>query len=368
MCLKSALLLERFGEMVYQVVGPASIRMVLGETLVSNLSSTFRLDESVKFVELDHASYSSRGTNAIRICSNNARLRPIVEWFAQRGWYVYKSTPSSSTFVRYDVIPSLWHQITSGLYSVNADGLIYTIDTSNVASEPRSLVVVFSSMSLPFDDAGLSRYFQQNFASIGKHLGSNVVVLRIADLDGVVGGFYSPTRFDSERHLKVQSLIRSCAVKYGIEDDRVVLYGASKGGTGALLHGLLSDRRWGCVSVDPVVDDAYYETRYSDSHWTGGDVFVSRKVDLFDSAVRGCSELDRGARICVVSSPRSPLFPGINALVEKMGGLGVVFCKSQSPNIEDHPDVSVQTLRQVSGVLNVMVSGVELKGGSYLID
>lgn len=366
--MKSALLFGKLGEVVFQIVGPATIRMVISEDLVSELNSAFHLDESVKFVELDHARYSGLGANAIRVCSMNTALRPILEWFTQRGWFVYKSSASISTLVRNDVIPSLWHQVTSGRYLVNPDGLIYTLDTSNVASKPRSLVVVFSSMSLPFDDAGLSRYFQQNFATIGKHLGSNVVVLRIADLDGVVGGFYSPTKFDSSRHLKVQSLIRSCVDRYEIEDDRVVLYGASKGGTGALLHGLLSDRRWGCVAVDPVVDDAYYETRYSDSHWTGGDVFASRKVDLFDTAVRGCSAMDRGARVSVVSSPRSPLFPSINALVERMDGLGVVFCKSHSPNIEDHPDVSVQTLRQVSGILNVMISGVEMKAGTYSID
>ena len=105
--MKSALLFGKLGEVVFQIVGPATIRMVISEDLVSELNSAFHLDESVKFVELDHARYSGLGANAIRVCSMNTALRPILEWFTQRGWFVYKSSASISTLVRNDVIPSL---------------------------------------------------------------------------------------------------------------------------------------------------------------------------------------------------------------------------------------------------------------------
>lgn len=351
-----------------QLVAPSTVRGILNESLVAELESLNELPESARFVELDHGRFSARDANAIRIGWSHPQLRPAVEWFARRGWYLYKASPSISSFVRHDVIPSLWHQVRDGLYSVGARGLIYTLNTDNVITQAKSMIVVFSSMSLPFDGPGLGRYFQHNFASINKHVGSNVAVLRIADLDGVVGGFYSPTTFDPDRAVKIQELISTCASQLGVGGRNVILYGASKGGTGALLHGLMSESRWACVAVDPVVDDSHYEERYNDSHWTSGGVFANRKVDLFQRAVESSCLDGSEARIFVVSSPRSPLFSSIYALVNGMLGQGVCFWQSDNPAIKDHPDVSIQTLRPVTGLLNTLTAGVVIQEDVLSID
>ncbi|TNM52970.1 XcbB/CpsF family capsular polysaccharide biosynthesis protein [Brevibacterium sediminis] len=324
---------------------------------------------SANFLEVEHRGVSANNDNLIRLGMNSAAVRELVEWLAVRGWFLYKSDGSVSSFVKSDYVPNLWHRITNGDYCVDETGLVYSVDESNVVDAPRSLVVVFSSMSLPHDGAGLSRYFEQNFSSIGRHLGSGAVVLRIADLDGVVGGFYSPTNFVPDRIEIVQSLIRRVAGERSIGADRVVLYGGSKGGTGALLHGLFNSDGWKCIAVDPVVDDSYYENRYNDSHWTGGRIFRHRKTELFSKAVESCtfhSEFD--ARICIVTSPSSPLFSDIQLLSEKLPKRQVLFASSRSSLIRDHPDVSAQTLRFVTGVMNMWIGGLRISGQSVDID
>lgn len=354
---------------MFQIVSARTVRIGLPFD-ISSLDLGFeRVLASASFLEIEHRSVARGADNLIQIGMKSKAVRQLVEWLAVRGWFLYKSDGSVSSFVHHVQVPKLWHRITNGDYGVDKSGLIYTVNEDNVVDDPTSLVVVFSSMSLPHDGAGLSRYFEQNFSSINRHLGSGAVVLRIADLDGVVGGFYSPTSLVPDRIEMVQSLIRRIARERSIPSGRVVLYGGSKGGTGALLHGLFSSDGWKCIAVDPVVDDNYYESRYGDSHWTGGNIFVEPKLALFSRALESFNPLiSNGARVCIVTSPSSPLYSDIQMLSEKIPGDALLFANSRNSLIRDHPDVSAQTLRFVTGVMNVWSGGVSISGQSVDID
>lgn len=201
-------------------------------------------------------------------------------------------------------------------------------------------------------------------------VGGGVNVLRIADLDGVLGGFYSPTAFVPDRIARVTRLIEETAQDLGIPDSRVVLYGASKGGTGALLYGLTNSRGWKAIAVDPVVDDHHYESVYRDSHWTSGSVFLHRKVDLFRMAVdkfnsdtNAIALAAPGAQVAIVTSPGSPLFGSIEALSRSIDSSRLIYLESADPAIKQHPDVSKRTLRTVTGLMNMWTSGMEVQVG-----
>lgn len=353
---------------MFQIVGPSTLRCGLSPDLRGIVESVKHIPAGVNFVEVEHRGYSGPGANLIRIGARNSHFRPLIESFATNGWFVYKSDGAMSTLVRAAAIPDLWHRIKNGEYSVDSRGTVYSINDENVVDKAISLVVVFSSMSLPFDAPGLSRYFEQNFSSINRHLGAGVVILRIADIDGVVGGFYSPTSFAPDRISRVQALIREVVNQYAISSGRVLLYGGSKGGSGALLHALRSSDGWRCVAVDPVVDDEYYETRYSDSHWTSGEVFLERKSDLFARAAEEYIAEPGSARIAIVTSPRSPLFGSVERLAAKIPPHSLLLASSNDPLIKDHPDVSGRTLRFVTGLLNVWSAGLKVPADRLAID
>lgn len=338
------------------------------DSTVHALQSATDLGE---FIEVDHCDFSRTDANLIRIAHSRTEFRPLMEWLAVHGWLVYKSSSSASTLVRQSHIPRLWHRVRSGELSVSASGLIHRLESDGSTEPhipPSALVVIFSSMAAPYDAPGLSRHFYRNFSSALKHLPAGTAVLRIADLDGVVGGFYLPSTFDPQRSAKVRALIAETAQTLGIAEDRVILYGASKGGTAALYHGLTAPAAWRSVAVDPVVDDRYYEETYGDSHWTSGSVFPSRKTDLFASAAAEARTYgSEPPRLAVVTSEGSPLFPSIDGLISSFDPGALLYIRSEDPRITDHPDVSAQTLRTVTGILSVWVSGIELCAGRTIV-
>lgn len=242
--------------------------------------------EGVNFLAVAHGRYSGPNAHMIRAGHSDERLRPVVEFLANSGWFQYRATDTESFFVRHSSIRRIWPRVLSGDVQVTDDGLFYSVQSEPGWSDSRSLIVVFSSMSTTHDGPTLSRYFEQNFSSISKHVGGGLNVLRIADLDGVVGGFYSPTTFVPDRVDRVNRLIEQVVRETGVPNSRVILYGASKGGTASLLYGLTNSNGWRAISVDPVVDDKFYEEVYRDSHWTSGTIFLNRKTDLFQASVR----------------------------------------------------------------------------------
>lgn len=209
----------------------------------------------------------------------------------------------------------------------------------------------------------MNRYFEPNFKSVHKFVPDDTLVLRIADIGGVVGGFYLPTSFDPSAATKVSNLINSIIDRYGIERKRVVLYGASKGGTGSLYHAMMAGLS--CVSVDPVVDDSFYEQTYNDSHWTAGRLFPHKKEDAFRELVSLYQERERASfeSIGVVCSPRSPLFKSVIGFTENIPEESARIFVSDNPKIDSHPGVSRETLRTVTGLINCYLLGLRTEPG-----
>lgn len=310
------------------------------------------------YIEVEHAEFGDLSKNLMQVARASSDLRRQVFALAENGFVAYAHNFGLTKFAHLSLIPRLWEPVRTGKYSYDPAGLVYSVEvTDGVPVE--ALLVVFSSMSMPFDKASLTRYFEHNFSSVKKHLPDGVAVLRIADLDGVVGGFYLPTVNYPNRSSDVDALIRKVASRLGVDFARVVVYGASKGGTAALYYGLRYGYRF--VAVDPVVDDESYEDRYDDTHWTRGNVFLARKRDIFrDLAVSsGAVKYDCGG--AVVTGRGSPLYRGVENLVnlhEENGGK-LFFLVSKDPRITDHPHVSIRTLRTVTGLLNVAVQGID---------
>ncbi|WP_343068987.1 XcbB/CpsF family capsular polysaccharide biosynthesis protein [Listeria portnoyi] len=123
------------------------------------------------------------------------------------------------------------------------------------------------------------RCFTTSFGSMQKHLVKNTIIMRIMDLNLAYGSHYINTFNYSNMESDVQEAIRIVRNTYHISKEDVVLYGGSKGGTGALYHSLLGD--YNSVTVDPIISLEQYNQE-NDLHFLRD----FRKTSIFADLVR----------------------------------------------------------------------------------
>ncbi|UWX04700.1 hypothetical protein H1235_08785 [Pseudoxanthomonas sp. NC8] len=122
----------------------------------------------------------------------------------------------------------------------------------------------------------------------------------------MVGAFYTDTLAQPDNEARVSALIGKVMADIGVDSRHTVLYGTSKGASGALLHSLRTGLK--AVCVEPILHaDDYYVRRYRDSHFTCG-MFPRDKRELF--AAHLAADGPEAERVVIYSS-HSPQLPYI---------------------------------------------------------
>lgn len=322
-------------------------------------------DPATKFIQVEHS--DETGDNLIQLSRKDPATKQAVTNLAKHGYYLYKQDGGASSFVRHNEIKYLWHRVKTGEYSVNDQGVIYTYTPPTLATDNPKMLVVFASIHEDMYSSGLMRYFKHNFPSVQKYVTPETGILRIADIGGVTGAFYLNTVAHPKNTARVQRLIEQVAADNKVIRDSIVFYGASKGATGALYHGM--DMGIRCVVVDPIVSDEVYEKRYRDSHYTADGIFLERKQQLFDRLVKKVTAdkdfAGLNARWAIICSDRSPQFDYINrTLIQPMWG-GAAFFNSQHPDITDHPEVGPNTITMMTTLLNTQLYRMPVRSGIH---
>jgi hypothetical protein len=340
--------------------------MDLTEGLGPLVERTAALAPSASYVQVGHGSSSKPGDSLITISRRDPDAKKLISHLAMKGFYLYRVTDGGSRFVRDHTIGKLWHRVKEGDFSVNKDGLVYSFTPPMVKSDFTRILVIFSSMSTSIYNPSMMRYFEQNFRSAQKHVPPNTAVLRIADIGGIVGAFYLNTVRNPENTTRIQRLICETAIEHGVSLNDVVLYGASKGGTGALFHGLTGGFK--CIAVDPVISDDYYVSKYQDSHFTTDGVFLEAKQEVFSRVVAKSVQADSRTRsdstsTAVIYSDRSPQYSAIQEIAAEKLKDRAAFFNCINPEILDHPDVSPKSLNTAAMLMNMFFYDLELSPG-----
>ncbi|OZB51419.1 MAG: hypothetical protein B7X38_13330 [Stenotrophomonas sp. 14-69-23] len=308
-----------------------------------------------RFVHLRHPGDS----NLIHLSRRDPQLKALLLHLVGQGFLVYKFSNDDgavTSFVHAKAAPRFWARHTQfGLRE--HDGVCYLLEKPAHAPA-RRLLVVFSSMSQvdQMYEAGFSaRYLARNLSQAPKYMPWDTAILRIADLGGVVGAFYTDTLAQPDNEARVSALITRVMAELDIEPRHTVLYGASKGGSGALLHSLRTGLN--AVCVEPILSDDYYVRRYRDSHFTCG-VFPRDKRELFSAALAtACPP----ARRLLIYSSQSPQLPYIRDIaMASAEGRNMAFIDVQNPAISDHPDVAPASLGLQVTLLNQLLCGVDV--------
>lgn len=328
----------------------------LKDLVAGSLSVDDLPDEGFR-LSLDGFAYCEDGF--VRVTRNNREVRPLAAALANRGFVTSGISDGLASFCGLPRFASEWQQwFTDG--DVSSGGIVYSYVKPELVSDDPGLMVVFSSISDKPNSPEMTRYFMQNFPTIGKFLPKDVGVLRLSDVGGMVGAFYMDTVYDPHNEGKVTRFLEDFIAAKGVRKDRVVFYGSSKGGTGALLHGVKAGVR--VVSVDPIVDDEHYLSRHNDMHFVTG-IFPERKEKRFSRLFE--NEVIENA-VCVISSENSPQLPYIRRIVPIDNG-SVVFLSSTNPNIKDHPDVGPNTVNSAVMLMNMCFYDMDLSGVSKKI-
>ncbi|WP_427130802.1 XcbB/CpsF family capsular polysaccharide biosynthesis protein [Pseudarthrobacter sp. S9] len=323
------------------------------------------LRSSVDIIRICHLESTGPDANILHLARKDKHARDVLVALAKLGFYAYTAKQGVTSFVFDGHISNLWHSIKNGSYSVDENGLVYSLARPKIEVSSPKLLVIFSSIGPDITNPGLIRYFTQNYQSVQKFVPATTAILRIADIGGVQGGFYLNTSFRPNNADHIASLIAKICLEHGIEKTSVVLYGASKGATGALYHGLMGKYR--TVAVDPILSDEYYETHFDDSHFTRGGIFPQSKQDVFaqliDRYLIEAEEFPESAHLSVITSSRSPQYEYVEKLLGDPLLHHVALFNTLNPRIDDHPDVSPNSLDLAVTLMNTFFYDLGLSPG-----
>lgn len=331
---------------------------------LGDLLQLLKTDLSPRFIHVDLRAMNVEQSFS-RIALHNSVFREAIVTMAQSAYYAYAQRGSVTSFVHESRLDGLWNPLKDGTYRRAEDGTVYKLEEPlQTPTRPR-LLVLFSSMPPDLFTPSLSRYFTTNFNSIAKFSNKETYILRIADVGGVIGNFYLDTLALPKNTQNIGTLIRDMMAQNGVQPEDVVLLGSSKGGTGALYHGVSLGLKF--VAVDPILSDAHYWNKHNDIHFTNNSLFPRRKDEIFTQllAQNDIDGAEEGTQ-CVIYSRRSPQHKYIHDQFLSLTDNGI-FIDVDSPEIKDHPDVAPNALHVTTTIATTMLAGVGLKNGRSIV-
>lgn len=332
-------------------------------TTAKQLQNIILENSDCTFIHYTHSEVLQKGDNLITEARKNQNSYDLLIVLANNGYYLYMTKEDKiSSFVHHAELPKLWQPVKNGEYIYNEDGIVYSLTMPVDQEMPiRNLLVVFSTMSGPIYMTSLMRNFTQNFSGIMKYISPDTVILRIADLGGVVGSYYMNTHYLPHNEDNIQKLITT--VKNNLNVQKVVLYGASKGGSAALLYSLYHD--YDAVIVDPILSDEYYINQYNDSHFTV-DIYPTTKQDKYHEILKSTTWNKDVGRV-IISAINTPQLSYINDIVLDQYGQHFTAFINTSNKIKDQPEVAGNSMHLITASINCMLNDIPFTKENYFV-
>lgn len=185
----------------------------------------------------------------------DSKIRAIIKKLEFNDYILSHNCNLSSTFIkRQFYLEQLANNLESGQFVENQ---IHW--TEEQFGNPRKMLVIFSSlppMTKYYSANMLERCFNPNNPRISEHIPNDVVVVRIADINGIYGSYYTNTTNFPDYEQRIGEVLQSIQKKYHLDNTDITLYGGSKGGYGALIHGLSHGYR--VLALDPITTMKVY--------------------------------------------------------------------------------------------------------------
>ena len=173
----------------------------------------------------------------------------------------------------------------------------YTLEAPKQVDQdlPSKLLVWFAPFHDRSDVPAEFRMFSKakfRWPTLHKYLANNTYILRVADSSLHSGSFFQNTEVYPDYEERIQELIQKIASENDILQERTVLFGDSRGGTGAFIHGLIGGYK--TIAVDPLMKSKMYTDKGLDYHldfdFFPAD-FISRLNELLDASQQPASDI-----------------------------------------------------------------------------
>lgn len=234
---------------------------------------------------------------------------------------------------------------------IKSNDIFYTLDKPidrKVNNEvPKKLLVIFTCMPNSSDyDSSLmpKRMFPKFFNGIERSLVKNVYTMRIMDLNVSHGSHYISTSNFPDYEKNIQLSILNLIEKLNIKKENVVLYGGSKGGTGALYHGAALDLK--TLAVDPIVNIGG-DLEQNDRRFMKG----LRQEDLVPTINTNLKKSNHFEKHIICCENVKLYYNQTNRIEEKL----VNKIRMIDNQIVNHPDVSRNSVPEQLMLLNKML-------------
>lgn len=315
-----------------------------------------------RYFRVDTSSAGEPDADMMKLSLKSSEAKKLLVSLTNLGYSLYYNTADESRFVRHDRIVHHWPAVRDGNFAVSDEGIVHQLEMPASGLLERLVVIMCPISSKP----RFIRYFRLSFSKLMKFIPRNTAILRVADVGGVKGAFYLDTSHLPDNSNRIQRLIQTTINKYGIKAENVVLYGASKGGTGALYHGLTGG--WKFVAVDPILSDAWYVDFENDYHFTTGGIFPRTKQEVFTELIGRVAAVPETSldRSVLVTSSRSPQYSYTAEIIRPVKGRLSVL-NSDNPEIKRHPDVAPKTIYSQVLAVNNLLLGFSMPSGEYAI-
>lgn len=288
--------------------------------------------------------------NIIRMARKDKQAYHLYKELLKNDYVLYKHVDGVSKLYKRKYINELF--VRKDL--IKFKDVYYTLDfpKDRKVNEdiPKKLLVIFTCMPSQKDyDSYLipKRMFTKFFDGIERNLVKNVYTMRIMDLNVSHGSHYINTINYNTFEDEIQNAILNVKKELNIDDDNIIFYGVSKGGTGALYHGSSMDIK--TLAVDPILN-------------IGGPLedndrrFLKdlRTEDLVPN-INNHLNLSNNQVKYLICSERVPLYFEQDQRIEQDK---IKLYNKIDDFITSHPEVSRNTVPEQIMILNILLGGL----------
>lgn len=288
--------------------------------------------------------------NLIRIARKDKQAYRLYKELLKNDYVLYKHENGISKLYKRKYVNELFKRKDLIRFKDVYYTLDYPKDRKINEYIPKKLLVIFTCMPPQKDyDSYLmpKRMFTKFFDGIERNLVKNVYTMRIMDLNVSHGSHYINTINYNTFEDEIQNAIIKVKNELNIDDENIIFYGVSKGGTGALYHGSSMDIK--TLAVDPILN-------------IGGPLedndrrFLKdlRTEDLVPN-INNHLNLSNNQVKYLICSERVPLYFEQDQRIEQDK---IKLYNKIDDFITSHPEVSRNTVPEQIMILNILLGGL----------
>ncbi|MCD8799435.1 XcbB/CpsF family capsular polysaccharide biosynthesis protein [Mammaliicoccus sciuri] len=288
--------------------------------------------------------------NLIRIARKDKQAYRLYKELLKNDYVLYKHENGISKLYKRKYVNELFKRKDLIRFKDVYYTLDYPKDRKINEYIPKKLLVIFTCMPPQKDyDSYLmpKRMFTKFFDGIERNLVKNVYTMRIMDLNVSHGSHYINTINYNTFEDEIQNAIIKVKNELNIDDENIIFYGVSKGGTGALYHGSSMDIK--TLAVDPILNIGGpledNDRRFLKDLRTEDLVpYINNHLNLSNNQVK-----------YLICSERVPLYFQQDQRIEQDK---IKLYNKIDDFITSHPEVSRNTVPEQIMILNILLGGL----------